>query len=228
MITPYRIELGGGWTDQPYINKKDGGAVIVCSICTKFEVQSRSGLATSTHDIAEKLFNVNFWEDYKDGMDASGAAMLAKEDLTGGSQDAYGICMRGATVLYYEAGSKLPHKAKRLKHLDFMQDAIKLKHCGIVRPDGYDPTKTIDLECVKDYNDSTNYIVRAIEKEDAFLLGQCLQLNYGFQQMIVPAMNEGLAAASRPKDFQRWTGAGYGYYITTAKDSVSLPYKIRR
>ena len=45
---PYRIELCGGWLDQPEVNRLSPGAVIVMSIEPAIEFNDRSGMATSS------------------------------------------------------------------------------------------------------------------------------------------------------------------------------------
>jgi cytidyltransferase-like protein len=53
---PYRIDLAGGWLDQPYVSKHYPGAVITVSIEPTIEFNERSGMATSTRRKAVELW----------------------------------------------------------------------------------------------------------------------------------------------------------------------------
>ena len=53
---PYRIDLAGGWLDQPFVSKHHPGAVITLSIEPTVEFNERSGMATSTRRRALKLW----------------------------------------------------------------------------------------------------------------------------------------------------------------------------
>src|SRR5690606_38222375 len=53
---PYRINLAGGWLDQPFVSKLHPGPVIVASIEPTTEFQLRSGMATSTRQTAKRLW----------------------------------------------------------------------------------------------------------------------------------------------------------------------------
>ncbi|MCQ2397483.1 MAG: cytidyltransferase, partial [Lentisphaeria bacterium] len=44
---PYRLELGGGWLDQPMVNGLVKGPVVVMSVEPHMEFNHRSGMATS-------------------------------------------------------------------------------------------------------------------------------------------------------------------------------------
>ena len=45
---PYRIDLAGGWLDQPFVSRLHPGAVITISIEPTIEFNERSGMASST------------------------------------------------------------------------------------------------------------------------------------------------------------------------------------
>src|SRR3989344_9310024 len=53
---PYRIDLAGGWLDQPFVSKKFPGPVLTISIEPTLEFNLRSGMATSTRNKAMKLW----------------------------------------------------------------------------------------------------------------------------------------------------------------------------
>ncbi|HNY53956.1 MAG TPA: adenylyltransferase/cytidyltransferase family protein, partial [Bacteroidales bacterium] len=45
---PYRLDLAGGWLDQPYVSKFWPGAVLTISIEPDLEFNDRSGMSSST------------------------------------------------------------------------------------------------------------------------------------------------------------------------------------
>jgi len=51
---PYRLDLGGGWLDQPFVSKYWPGAVITISIEPDIEFNDRSGMSGSTRRKARR------------------------------------------------------------------------------------------------------------------------------------------------------------------------------
>ena len=103
---PYRVELCGGWLDQPEVNALSPGAVIVMSVEPAIEFNDRSGMATSSRKKA-----VEMWQTQ---IPAGNAEELAKllfcvENPPGtvnlsGSQDQLGIILPGVNKLNYNNG----------------------------------------------------------------------------------------------------------------------------
>lgn len=54
---PYRIDLAGGWMDQPFVNQYAPGPVITISIEPEYEFNNRSGMATSSRNKAIELWH---------------------------------------------------------------------------------------------------------------------------------------------------------------------------
>lgn len=119
---PFRIDLAGGWLDQPFVSQHHPGAVITLSIEPTIEFNERSGMASSTRNAAidlwgprlppgdpEKLAKILFAYDNPPG---------TKE--ISGSQDAIGIVFPGLARAYYE-GAYWP------SHIDQVQDEAALR-----------------------------------------------------------------------------------------------------
>jgi cytidyltransferase-like protein len=53
---PFRIDLAGGWLDQPFVSKHYPGPVITISIEPTVEFNERSGMASSTRNAAIDLW----------------------------------------------------------------------------------------------------------------------------------------------------------------------------
>lgn len=100
---PYRIDLAGGWLDQPFVSKYYPGSVLTISIEPTIEFNERSGMASSTRQKAIELWN--------SGIPGGDPQKLAKilfsyDNPPGtkefsGSQDALGIVLPGLNNLYY-------------------------------------------------------------------------------------------------------------------------------
>lgn len=138
---PYRIDLAGGWLDQPFVSTYCAGSVITVSIEPTMEFDERSGLATSTRRVAVELWNsVMSLEDHE----AVARLLFAVENPPGkepiaGSQDAIGIAFPGFAKCDY-SGGYWPHRIthKRDESMaQFVDDHVRLVPLG-PRIDDYD------------------------------------------------------------------------------------------
>ncbi len=96
-LIPYRIDLAGGWLDQPFVGKFSSGSVITISIEPTIEFNERSGMASST-----RLKAIDLWQtDIPPGNKEKLAKMLFSYEnppgtkVISGSQDSIGIVMPG-------------------------------------------------------------------------------------------------------------------------------------
>ena len=101
---PYRIDLAGGWLDQPYVGKFGGGPVITISIEPTIEFNDRSGMATSTRKKAIDLWNTDIPAGNREQL---AKVLFSYENPPGtkvvsGSQDSIGIVMPGLNKLDYD------------------------------------------------------------------------------------------------------------------------------
>ena len=92
---PYRIDLAGGWLDQPYVSKYCAGAVITICIEPDYEFNDRSGMATSSRKKAIEMWQTDIPTDDKFKL---AKTLFCFENPPGtniisGSQDALGIVM---------------------------------------------------------------------------------------------------------------------------------------
>lgn len=100
---PYRIDLAGGWLDQPYVSKFYPGPVITISIEPDYEFNDRSGMSTSSRKKAIELWQTDIPEGDKEKL---ARTLFCFENPPGtkyvsGSQDALGITLPGLNRLYY-------------------------------------------------------------------------------------------------------------------------------
>jgi cytidyltransferase-like protein len=107
---PYRLDLAGGWLDQPFVSKYYPGAVLTISIEPDIEFNDRSGMSGSTRKKAVELWHT----DIPDGDPHLLAHTLfcvenpPGTDYVSGSQDAIGIVFPGLNRLDYTSGAYWP------------------------------------------------------------------------------------------------------------------------
>jgi hypothetical protein len=141
---PYRIDLAGGWLDQPFVSKHSPGAVITfpvfgfkgkedresLNLIKSVTFNEKSGMATSTRKTALKLWG---------GQIAEGEAIDLAYDLfvhdnppgkeeVSGAQDSIGIVIPGITRSHYQ-GEYWPKEIETLNQeeiINFLEDHISL------------------------------------------------------------------------------------------------------
>jgi cytidyltransferase-like protein len=100
---PYRIDLAGGWLDQPFVSKHYPGAVLTVSIEPDYEFNDRSGMSTSSRKKAIELWHIDIPEGDKEKL---AKTLFCFENPPGtkyvsGSQDSLGIVYPGLNRFYY-------------------------------------------------------------------------------------------------------------------------------
>ena len=105
-IMPYRIDLAGGWLDQPFVGKLAPGPVLTISIEPTVEFNERSGMASSTRRKAIEIWHT----DVPPGNREQLARMLFSYEnppgtnIIAGSQDSIGIVYPGLNRIDYTGG----------------------------------------------------------------------------------------------------------------------------
>ena len=174
---PYRLCLAGGWVDQPWVSKICPGSVVVAQIWPTMDFNDRSGLATSSRNVAIKL-----WGDrYPEGDHEVNAKLLfgaenppGKEYISG-SQDHIGLLFPGINRLYYN-GDYWPEKIDSTIDPEICNWLSNVLHLIPLepRPQGYDPLKIMHLEkpFIKELGESGNRCWKSILKKDIVGLGR--------------------------------------------------------
>ena len=103
---PYRVELCGGWLDQPSVNSLCPGSVIVMSIEPTMEFNDKCGMATSSRKKAIDLWQTQIPTGNREEL---ARLLFCVENPPGskhisGSQDQLGILMPGLNKLNYNNG----------------------------------------------------------------------------------------------------------------------------
>lgn len=108
---PYRLDLAGGWLDQPFVSQLGAGAVLTISLEPIIEFNERSGMASSSRRRAIELWQTDLPEG---DLEKHAKMLFAFENPPGtkifaGSQDAIGLVYPGLNRLDY-AGEYWPEK----------------------------------------------------------------------------------------------------------------------
>ncbi len=105
-IIPYRIDLAGGWLDQPWVSEFYPGPVLTISIEPTIEFNLRSGMSSSTRLKAIELWSTELPRGDKEQL---AKILFTYENPPGtkhvsGSQDSLGIVLPCLNKLNYNAG----------------------------------------------------------------------------------------------------------------------------
>ncbi len=238
---PYRIDLAGGWLDQPFVGKYSGGSVLTASIEPTIEFNERSGMASSTRRKAIELWQT----DVPFGNREKLAKMLFSYEnppgtnVIAGSQDAIGIVMPGLNKLIYN-GSYWPNKIISLHDetiLSWLEQHLYLISLG-PREENYDvlSLSNINSENVRALKEAAECCWDSILKCDIEKFGLYFKKSFEAQVEIFPNMAaEGIyKVIDKYKNLTHgWklSGAGGGGYIIFVADREipgSIQIKIRR
>jgi hypothetical protein len=194
---PYRIQLAGGWIDQPFVsrlNPEPPGSMVVVSLEPTFRMMDRAGMATGSREIALRMWNGRLpAEDPGKLVEA-----LYEEENRGkaepsGTQDMIGLIYPGVSRLDYDyeyRGGVFP------RHIESNNDPEVARWLeGVLnvvtvmpRPDGYNPlgVKNLDGEWVGKLSRSGKDCYDAIVAKDVGALGRSLNLNMECWERMLP------------------------------------------
>lgn len=225
---PFRIDLAGGWLDQPYVSKYHPGSVITIQIEPTYNFNERSGMASSTRRAAidlwgprlpagdpEKLAKILFCYDNPPGT-----------EIISGSQDSIGIAIPGIAKSYYE-GEYWPSKIDRIEeepYLQFVEESLYLITLG-PRHAEFDVLENtqIDKPGAKDLAAAADKCWSAIKKQNIQQFGAAIRASFKAQIAMFPNMMNDSVAALIEKYKDRaigWklSGAGGGGYLILVSD----------
>jgi len=238
---PYRIDLAGGWLDQPFVSEKHPGPVLTISIEPNIAFNERSGMATSTRNRAidlwgpklppgnpEKLANILFCYDNPPG-----------SQHISGAQDSIGIAMPGLNCAHYN-GAYWPQRIESVGDeltLQFTERALYLVPLGPREAD-YNPLaeQYITVDCAKALADAAAACWDAIRAHDLPAFGDAVRRSFEAQVAMFPNMLNGTIQTlieQHRHEALGWklSGAGGGGYLIFVADHPirnSVQVNIRR
>ena len=224
---PYRIDLAGGWIDQPFVSKHHSGSVITVSIEPIMEYGPRSGLATSTRRSAASLWRQLCSLDYE----SLARVLFAVDNPPGkspvsGSQDAIGIAYPGFAKSEYDGGYWPRRISHRRDHemADFVEQYIRLVSLGPRAP-GYDVLSDtrIDYDNVRALAEAAEQCWEALLSRDLSGFGSAVSGSFEAQVALFPRMVDPeivSAIDAYRSDVYGWKlcGAGGGGYLMIVTD----------
>ena len=220
---PYRVELCGGWLDQPDVNALVPGPVIVMSIEPTIEFNDRSGLATSSRKKAIELWQTQIPPGNREKL---ARLLFCVENPPGtkhisGSQDQLGILLPGVNKLTYDNGP-WPVSIDRNtddETLRFIADPLYLIQLPQRKAD-YDVFAATNINAVSagKLADATERCWAAIQARDVEQWGKATTEAFEAQLEMFPAMltTDVQAAVDRYRTSVcgwKLTGCGGGGYL---------------
>jgi len=233
---PYRIDLAGGWLDQPMVSKHYPGPVITISLEPTLEFNERSGMASSTRRHAKELWGPRLPQgDYE----KIAKILFCYDNPPGtktisGSQDSIGLVFPGLAYAYYE-GEYWPSRIEqRLDEslLQFVESSIYLVSLG-PRFGDYDVMANThcNRENAKALADAADGHWQAILDRDIVRFGKTMREVFEAQVALFPnTMNERVAAIiDEYRDSAlgwKLSGAGGGGYMVLVSEKP-IPGAVR-
>ena len=225
---PYRVELCGGWLDQPFVNKLAPGPVLTISILPEIEFNHRSGMATSSRKKAIELWQS---EIPVGDPEALAKTLFCVENPPGtecisGSQDQLGILMPGLNKLDYDNGFWPVNIDSVLDDeiLNFVEKNLWLVQLP-QRSDSYDvfADTNINADSIRKLADATEKAWQGILNKDISAWGKATRDAFDaqlemFPNMITDAAKEVINTCKDTAYGWKLTGAGGGGYLCLISD----------
>ena len=220
---PYRIDLAGGWIDQPYVSKYASGSVLTICIEPDYEFNDRSGMSTSSRKKAIELWQTDIPDGNREKL---AKTLFCFENPPGtkyvsGSQDSLGITLPGLNNLYY-TGEYWPEKITSIVEddiLSWLEERIWMIPL-YPRHQSYDvlANTNIDESGAKALSKAASDCWAAILKKDTVAVGEAISESFNAQISMFPNMvNDDILAQIElfKNDVSGWkvSGAGGGGYL---------------
>jgi hypothetical protein len=245
---PNRLQLAGGWIDQPFVsrhNPKPPGSMVVVQIEPNFRPMDRSGIASSTHAIAMKLWKGKLPNrPYEDLVRELYEAENKGRPEPSGSQDMIGLIYPGINRLDYDFhhnGGVFPVHIESCNSSKIARWLEKVLHLVAVepRPKGYRPLgkKNLQPKWVARLGQSGRDCYDAILRRDAKALGASLNLTMKCWETLLPHvvrhpllpadLTSLLAAYQKQYLGAMYSGCGGGYLIVVSENPVPGAFQVQ-
>lgn len=240
-VIPFRIDLAGGWLDQPSVNNLYPGSVLTISIEPTIEFNNRSGMSSSTRNKAIELWKAQLPEGDNEQL---AKILFSYENPPGtknisGSQDALGIVLPGLNNLHYNQ-SYWPYQIDAIDDEEIL--AWIENHLYLIpldpRHDDYDVLKNTNItkEGAKDLSDAAAACWNSILNKDLENFGKAFLASFNAQIKMFPNMVDDVLLTtiqnlSSNALGYKLSGAGGGGYLILISDMPidnAIQIKIRR
>ncbi|MEG2947504.1 MAG: adenylyltransferase/cytidyltransferase family protein [Bacteroidales bacterium] len=238
---PYRIDLAGGWLDQPMVSSLGAGPVLTICIEPDLEFNDRSGMSTSSRKRAIELWQTDIPEGDRVKL---AKTLFCFENPPGsryisGSQDALGIVMPGLNRYLYN-GAYWPEQIESVTD-DAVLSWIEEHLCMVPlypRYQGYDvlADTAISEAGAQALAVAADNCWKAILAQDLTGFGRAMSESFAAQVAMFPNMvdEEILSVMDRYKNrvaggkISGAGGGGYLIFVTEQPIENSIRIRIRR
>jgi hypothetical protein len=244
---PYRLQLAGGWIDQPFMSAVDPeppGSMVVVSLQPTDRFLDRCGMARGTRAVARRI-----WGDtLPDGRDPADlvrelyAAENAGVAEPSGSQDMCGLIYPGISRLDYDVsveGGWFPAHVETTRDPAIAAWLERVLHLVPVapRPPGYAPLgiKRMDAAWVRRLGRSGWNCYAAILRRDVEALGasltECsacwdaLLPDVHAHPLLSPDLRPLLTAYQEAHAGAMYSGCGGGYLVVASEEEVAGSFR---
>ncbi len=241
-LIPYRLDLCGGWLDQPYVSKFAPGPVITISIEPDYEFNDRSGMSTSSRKKAIELWQTDIPSGDKEKL---AKTLFCFENPPGtkyvsGSQDSLGIVLPALNKLWYDKEEYWPSKIESIYDNDILSWIESHIYMVPLYPRNSEyavlENTNIDTVGAQALSSAAQETWNAIKAKDILAFGEAVKKGFAAQIAMFPNMlSEGVQEQIDlySKDAIGWKlsgagGGGYLIFISENPISPSLQIRIRR
>jgi cytidyltransferase-like protein len=243
---PYRLDLAGGWLDQPFVNALARGPVVTISVEPTHDFNNRSGMSSSTRKAAIELWKTQIPDGNRELL---AKTLFCFENPPGtkdvaGSQDAIGVVFPGLNCIEYgEPGSYWPIRIETILNdgvLAFLESRLWLLPLG-EREAGYSVLENTRIETAAAAAlaaAAANLFLAATNK-DAHGVGKAMTASFEAQIQMFPNMTTSSIQNTIQQCYtespsilgHKLSGAGGGGYLVLFSEHPidnTLKIKIRR
>ena len=238
---PYRLDLAGGWLDQPSVSRHGAGPVLTVCVEPTMEFSERSGMSSSTRRRAIELWQTDVPNSDRERL---ARILFSYDNPPGtkewtGSQDAIGIVFPGVNRLDY-SGIFWPDKITPVhdeETLRWIENHLHLVALG-PRKGGFRALKgkQITPARVRALAVAADRCWQAILARDLEEFGRCFRTSFEAQVALFPAMSNGEVRrtirqfADQALGWKLAGAGGGGYLVLVSRQPVpgAIQLTIRR
>ncbi len=226
---PFRLDLAGGWLDQPFVSKYHAGPVITISVHPDFQFNDRSGMSSSTRKKAIQLWQTDIPEGNRELL---AKTLFSFENPPGtkvisGSQDSIGIVFPGVNKLNYSKEKYWPDTIESItdnntlefieKHLWFITLSPRIGDFDVLSD------TNINKKNAKNLADAADKCWEAIQNKNLKEFGIAFRKSFEAQIAMFPHMvnNDIVSQIENYKDAVigwKLSGAGGGGYLVLVSE----------